>query len=108
MRHDTLIRSLCSLPCGVTVKTFLCRLADHIPGAMQTGLVAGQITAKPAAVAIAFKDSLAVLTADPVIIPDSLRVIAKHIEKMAIWPVFRCWSFASSSLCCRYTRRHDA
>jgi hypothetical protein len=45
---------------------------------METVLVAGQVTAKEAAKAVSFKDGLAVSTADPVIIPDSFIVIAKH------------------------------
>jgi succinyl-CoA synthetase alpha subunit len=62
----------------VTVQTLFCSLADGIPGAMKTVLVPGQVTAEEAAEAIALKNRLAVLTADPVIIADSLRVVAKH------------------------------
>jgi hypothetical protein len=50
--HDTLIRALCSLPCGVTVQTLFRSLADRIPDAMNTVLVSGQVTAKEAAEAI--------------------------------------------------------
>jgi hypothetical protein len=46
---------------------------------MQTGLMPLQGTAKEAAVAIAFKDGLTRLTADPVIIADSFGVVAKHM-----------------------------
>jgi hypothetical protein len=45
---------------------------------MHTFLVSGQVTAEEAAVAIALKDGLALLTADPVIIPDSFGVVAWH------------------------------
>jgi hypothetical protein len=45
---------------------------------MQAGLVPREVTAKEAAIAEAFKHRLAVLTADPVIIPDSFIVVAKH------------------------------
>jgi len=62
----------------VTVETFFRRLAERIPGAMQAGLASGQVAAKEAAKAIAFKDCLALLTADPVIVPDSFGVFAKH------------------------------
>jgi hypothetical protein len=84
MARDALIRALCSLPCGVTVETFLRSLADRIPGAMDTVLAAGQVTAKEAAEAIAFQYHLAVLTADSVIIPDSFVVVTKHI---VIWQI---------------------
>ncbi len=46
---------------------------------METVLAARQVTAEEATKAVSFKDSLAVLTADPVIIPDSFGVVAKHI-----------------------------
>jgi hypothetical protein len=46
--------------------------------------MACQVAAKEAAVAIALKDCLALLTADSVIIPDSLRVFAKHIGKRSL------------------------
>jgi hypothetical protein len=75
---DALIRSLRSLPCGVTVQTFFLSLADLKPSAVQTVLVACQVPAKEAAEAIALKDCLAPLTADAVIIPDSFGVVAKH------------------------------
>ncbi len=105
MGLDALIRCLRSLPWGVAVQTLFRSLTHRIPGAMETVLVAGQVTAKEAAKAIALKHRLASLTADPVIIPDSFGVVAKHMdEKMATWPDCFC---ASSSLCCRYTRRHD-
>jgi hypothetical protein len=75
----------------VTVQTLFRRVAHRKPGAVSTFLVPGQVTAKEAAEAIALKDYLAVLTADPVIIADSLRVIAKHIdEKMVNCPLFFC------------------
>ena len=45
---------------------------------MQTGLMPRQIAAEEAAKAIALKHGLAYLTADPVIIPDSFVVVAKH------------------------------
>jgi hypothetical protein len=45
---------------------------------MQTGLIARQVTAKEATKAEAFKHRLALLTADPVIIPDSFGMLAKH------------------------------
>ena len=64
---DALICALRSLPCGVTIETLFRRLADRIPGAMQTGLVPGQVTAEEAAVTIALKHRLARVTADPVI-----------------------------------------
>jgi hypothetical protein len=57
------------------------RLADCIPGAMNTSLAPGQVTAKEAAKAIALKDCLALLTADAVIIADSLGVVAKHMVR---------------------------
>jgi hypothetical protein len=66
---------------------------------MDTVLSAGQVAPKEAAEAITLKHGLAVLTADPIIIPDSLIVFAKHIdEKMATWLVFFCWFLTSSSL----------
>jgi hypothetical protein len=80
MRHGTLIRALGSLPCGVTVQTLFRRLANCIPGAMNTVLVPGQVTAEEAAVTIALKHRLARLTADPVIITDSFVVVAKHSD----------------------------
>jgi hypothetical protein len=68
---------------------------------MNTFLVPGQVTAKPAAVAIAFKDGLALLTADPVMIADSFIVVAKHIdEKMVNCPLFFCGLLPSSSPIC--------
>jgi hypothetical protein len=48
---------------------------------MQTGLVPGHVTAKEAAKAIALKDGLALLTAEPVIIADTFGVVAKHMVK---------------------------
>jgi hypothetical protein len=75
-----LIRALCSLPRRVTIETLFRRLADRKPGAMQTGLVSGQVTAKPTAEAIALKDGLAVLAADPVIIADSFGMVTKHSD----------------------------
>ena len=45
---------------------------------MQTALIARQVTTEEAAEAIARKHRLALLTADPVLIPDSCGVIAKH------------------------------
>lgn len=63
----------------MTVETCFRRVADRKPGAMQTGLMPLQGTAKEAAVAIAFKDGLTRLTADPVIIADSFGVVAKHM-----------------------------
>jgi hypothetical protein len=73
-----------SFPCHMTVQTFFRRLADRIPGAMQTGLVPGQMTAEEAAIPIALKDRLARLTADPVIIADSFGVVAKHRSRVEI------------------------
>jgi hypothetical protein len=81
MGFDALIRTLRSLPRGVTAQTFFRRLADRKPGAMQARLVPGQVTAKEAAEAITFKDRLALLTADPVMIPDSFGVVAKHMVR---------------------------
>jgi hypothetical protein len=72
------MRLLCSLPCGVTVQALFRRLADRIPSPMNTFLMPGQVPAQETAVAIALKDGLAVLTADPVTIPDLLGVVAKH------------------------------
>ena len=40
--------------------------------------MACQVAAEEAAKAVSFKDGLAVLTANPVIIPDSFGVVAKH------------------------------
>ena len=68
----------------MTIKTLFRRLADRIPGAMNTSLAPGQVAAKPAAIPIAFKDGLALLTADSVIIPDSFGVVAKHNSMVAI------------------------
>ena len=47
---------------------------------MDTEFAAGQVAAKEATVAIALKHRLALLTADPVIIPDLLIVFAKHCD----------------------------
>jgi hypothetical protein len=68
----------------MTVHTLFRRLADCIPGAMQTGLVPGQVTAEEATKAIAFKDRLARLTADPVIIRNSFGMVAKHSSMVTI------------------------
>ena len=46
---------------------------------MQTGVMSRQIAAKEAAKAIALKDRLARLTAHPVIIANSLGMVAKHM-----------------------------
>ena len=106
---DALIRVLCSLPRHMTVQTFFRSLADLKPGAMQTTLVPGQVTAKEAAEAIALKYCLAVLTADPVIIADSCGMVTKHRnEKIATWPLLFCRLLTSSSLSRRYTCCHDA
>jgi len=77
-RLDALIRALCSLPCGVTVQTLFHRLADWKPGAMNTEVVPCHVTAEEAAITIALKHRLALLTAEPVIIAYSLMVVAKH------------------------------
>jgi hypothetical protein len=65
----------------VTIETLFLGIADRVPGAMKTSLASGQVAAKEAAEAIALKDGLALLTADPVIITDSLIMVAKHIVK---------------------------
>jgi hypothetical protein len=51
----------------MTVETFFLSLADLKPGAMQTVLVARQVTTKEPAEAIALQDCLALLTAGPII-----------------------------------------
>jgi hypothetical protein len=48
---------------------------------MDTALMAFQVTAKEAAIAIALKDCAAVLTADPVTIADLSVVFAKHRDE---------------------------
>jgi hypothetical protein len=69
---------------------------------MQTALIARQVTTEEAAEAIALKHRLALLTADPVLIPGSCGVIAKHQN---IW--LRTWltgRFSSAPADCTKTR----
>ncbi len=71
-----LIRFPFSLPCPVTIETFFFPGAHLIPG-MDTLFPADQITAEPAAVAKAFQDNAAILTADAVVVADSFGVVTK-------------------------------
>jgi hypothetical protein len=62
----------------MTVQTLFRRLADRKPSAMHTVVVPCHVTAEEAAITIALKHRLALLTADPVIIAYWLIVVAKH------------------------------
>ena len=72
-----LIHFLFSLPCRLTIQALFFASAHFAPG-MDAVLPAGEIAAKPAALAKAFQGYAAVLAANPVIIPDSLGVVAIH------------------------------
>ena len=74
----------------MAVATFFIARTDLPPDVETSSSV--HLASKLVAVPIPFKYFSAVLTADPVIIPDSFGVFAKHMdEKMANQPVFQGW-----------------